>query len=225
MLLKAMAVSVVLLLSGCAMVPDNLAVPEGTTLVSYQGAVTGGSEVTGRTARWGGVIVGVENKPDKTFIEVVHFPLNHYGRPNTSEETIGRFKVKIDGFVDPIVFDEGRSATFLGNVAKPITGMVGEQPYMFPAVQARDYHLWRETTTYDVSTLYFNYGTGWYSPFYYGHPHWGPHPVFSRSHIRVIESRGFQPKLKQQKALKENRLKRLERRSERVKDGIKSEID
>ncbi|WP_218355287.1 Slp family lipoprotein [Alteromonas lipotrueiana] len=222
---RLMLISTLLFVSGCTMVPDNLAVPDGTALVTYQGAVTGGPQVTGRTARWGGVIAGVENKPEKTFIEIVHFPLNSYGRPNTSEETIGRFKVKIDGFVDPIVFEEGRSVTFLGSVDKPITGMVGEQPYTFPAVKARDYHLWRETSTYDVSTLYFNYNTGWYSPFYYRHSLWGPQFGFGTSRIRVIESRGFQPKLKQSNSVQKNRLKRPEARSEPVTGGIKPEIE
>ena len=197
MLLKVLFASAVLLLSGCAMVPDNLAVPDGTTLVSYQQSVTGGEEVTGRTARWGGVIVGVENKPKKTFVEVVHFPLNHYGRPNTSEETVGRFKVQIDGFVDPIVFEKGRAVTFVGNVVTPLAGMVGEQPYMYPSIKARDYHLWREVQTYDVSTLYFNYNTGWYSPFYYRRHPFGGGWGFGTSRIRVIESRGFTPRLPQ----------------------------
>lgn len=198
MILRILLLAGVLGLTGCALVPENLAVPEGTSLVSYQQAATGGQQNIGRTARWGGVIVGVQNKAKKTFVEVVHFPLNHYGRPNTSEQTVGRFKVQIDGFVDPIVFEEGRAVTFIGSVGKPIAGMVGEQPYMYPSLNARDYHFWREVQTYDVSTLYFNYNTGWYSPFYYRHyqpfgfgPGWG----FGTQRVRVIESRGFQPKL------------------------------
>lgn len=156
----------VFMFAGCAMVPDSLEVPEGTELVSYSTAVTSGASAQGQKARWGGIVVGVENKPNKTFIELAHFPLNHYGKPRSSGETSGRFKVQIDGFVDPIVFEEGRTATFLGTLVTPTTGMVGEQPYIYPTIAADDYHMWRDREVYDVNTFFFNYHTGWYSPFY-----------------------------------------------------------
>ena len=115
----------VFLFAGCTIVPDSIDVPEGTQLVSYSKAVTSGASAQGQKARWGGLIVGVENKPNQTLIELAHFPLNHYGKPGTNGETSGRFKVQIDGFVDPIVFEEGRSATFLGTITAPTAGMGG----------------------------------------------------------------------------------------------------
>ena len=163
----------VFMFSGCAMVPDTLEVPEGTELVSYSKAVTSGASLQGQKARWGGIVVGVENKPNKTFIELAHFPLNHYGKPRSSGETSGRFKVQIDGFVDPIVFEEGRTATFLGTLIAPTTGMVGEQPYIYPTIAADDYHMWRDREVYDVNTFFFNYHSGWYSPFYGLRGPWG----------------------------------------------------
>lgn len=184
----------VFLFSGCSIVPDSIDVPEGTQLVSYSKAVTSGANAQGQKARWGGLIVGVENKPDKTFIELAHFPLNHYGKPGTSGETSGRFKVQIDGFVDPIVFEEGRSATFLGTITAPTMGMVGEQPYIYPTIVADDYHMWRDRDVYHMDTFAFNNFTGWYSPFWGGmgpfyHPfgwrNWGwGHPGFN--HTRII---------------------------------------
>lgn len=206
MLVRIVLLVSVLFFSGCAMVPDSLEVPEGTELISYSTAVTSGTNAQGKKARWGGVIVGVENKPNKTFIEVVHFPLNSYGKPNTSEETIGRFKVQIDGFVDPIVFEKGRSATFLGTLLPPTSGMVGEQPYIYPTLLVDDYHMWRKRQVYDVTMYHFDYYSGWYSPFYYPGPwrypgftrmrvtRYGdspakarlPNPVSTRSHTRVV---------------------------------------
>lgn len=192
MLLRILGLLSVLTLTSCAIVPDAIEVEEGTQLVSYSRAVTTGNEMVGETARWGGIIVGVENKPQKTYVEIVHFPLNNYGKPNTSAETVGRFKAMIDGFVDPIVFEEGRTVTFVGNLIAPTSGMVGEQPYMYPTVQAVDYHLWRKETTYDVSGLYFNYRTGWYSPFFY--PYYRTGWGFYNSRVRVIQRGNAAPK-------------------------------
>ncbi|MEW9799132.1 Slp family lipoprotein [Alteromonas sp. CYL-A6] len=200
MKIKACIVGLVTLLSGCAIVPDSIDVPEGTELVSYSKAVTSGNASLGKPVRWGGVIAGVENKPQKTWIEVVHFPLNHYGKPLRSEETIGRFKVVIDGFVDPIAFEEGRLVTFIGTLGNPTAGMVGEQPYMYPTLQAQDYHMWRNQTVYDVSSFQFNYGLGWYSPFYHPYyfhpwgvgPGWGGWGGWGVTRVRVVE-RGNSP--------------------------------
>lgn len=161
--------------------------PEGTQLVSYSKAVTSGANAQGQKARWGGMIVGVENKPNKTFIELAHFPLNHYGKPSTNGETSGRFKVQIDGFVDPIVFEEGRAATFLGTVTAPTAGMVGEQPYIYPTIIADDYHMWRKQEVYDVNTYFFNYHTGWYSPFYRFNGPW-MYPHFNRTRVIRYEN-------------------------------------
>ena len=172
----------VMLFTGCTIVPESIEVPEGTQLISYSKAVTSGVNAQGQKARWGGMIVGVENKPNKTFIELAHFPLNHYGKPSTNGETSGRFKVQIDGFVDPIVFEEGRSATFLGTITAPTAGMVGEQPYIYPTIIAEDYHMWRKQEVYDVNTYFFNYHTGWYSPFYRFNGPW-MYPHFNRTRV------------------------------------------
>ena len=176
MLRSLFLLAAIALATGCSVVPDDIDVPDDTNLVSYNRAVTGGEAVIGQQARWGGIIAGVENKPQKTYVEVVNFPLNHYGRPNPSEETVGRFKVELDGFVDPINFKKGRLITFLGEVKKPIAGMVGEQPYMYPLLTGANFHLWRENSVNYVHPLFFDYRMGWYSPFYYGayRPYYSP---------------------------------------------------
>ena len=76
MILRMLLLVAVATLSGCSMFPDSLEVPKGTPLLSYENAVTSGSEAVGKKARWGGLIVGVENKPQQTLVEIVHFPLN-----------------------------------------------------------------------------------------------------------------------------------------------------
>lgn len=189
MLRKIFLLVAVVLATGCTIIPEDIRVPDDTNLVSYNKAVTGGDGVKGKMARWGGVIVGVENKENKTWVEVVNFPLNHYGRPNTFEETIGRFKVELDGFVDPINFEEGRSVTFIGAVERPVAGMVGEQPYMYPRIKCENFHMWRQDSLNYVHPMFFDYRMGWYSPFYYSfyRPYYSPYTFgvgFSRGYYR-----------------------------------------
>lgn len=167
MRIKVLNLLFVLLVSGCAIVPENIEVTNEDTLVSYSEAVVSSSSANGKPTRWGGAIVGVENKSDHTYIEIVHFPLNNYGKPMRYADTIGRFKVELEGFVDPILFEEGRLITFVGTLDTPMAGMVGEQPYLYPKVVASNYHMWRKEVDYDVNGLYLAYHGGWYSPFFY----------------------------------------------------------
>lgn len=172
MFYRALIIAAVLSLSGCAIVPDPIKVSDDESLVGYSKAVVAGEQVIGKQARWGGIITSVENKDNKTTIEMVYFPLNHYAKPITTEQTPGRFKAVINNFVDPIVFSEGRLATFVGTVSQPLAGMVGEQPYMFPALMVEDYHLWRNQQLYNTNSMFFDFYGGWYSPFY--PRYWGP---------------------------------------------------
>lgn len=172
MFYRALIIAAVLSLSGCAIVPDPIKVADDKALVGYSKAVVAGDGVIGQQARWGGIITSVENKDNKTTIEMVYFPLNHYAKPITTEQTPGRFKAVINNFVDPIMFAEGRLATFVGTVSQPLAGMVGEQPYMFPAILVEDYHLWRDQQLYNTNSVFFDFYGGWYSPFY--PRYWGP---------------------------------------------------
>lgn len=178
-----------LTLSACSTVPDTLQVADEAALVSYSEVVAQGEAVAEKPARWGGIIAGVENKDGKSLVEVVHFPLNSYGKPYISNESSGRFKVMMEGFLDPVVFESGRTITFTGQVDEPIMGMIGEQTYTFPTLAANSYHLWRKETTYNV-TSFVDYGvfpsrySHWYYPFGYNHHR----PGFINSRVRVVHS-------------------------------------
>lgn len=208
---RHIVILLVVMMTGCAVVPDTIKVPEGTELITYTQAVTESNAVMGKPARWGGLIVGVENKPDETYIELVHFPLSDNGKPDKKAQTVGRFKVLVEGFVDPVSFESGRLATFVGSLVEPTAGMVGEQPYLYPTLKADDYHMWRNRSTYDVSSMSMGPGWGWgggfFDPWYgpmwgigwgpawapawrlggWGAWGWGPGWGMSRTRMRVIE--------------------------------------
>jgi outer membrane lipoprotein len=91
----------------------------------------------GSMARWGGVIAQVENNAQASIIEVVHYPLKSDGRPNLRKASIGRFKVLIDGFIDPLVFKQERVVSVVGTIGEPIEGMVSEQVYIYTQASTR----------------------------------------------------------------------------------------
>ena len=123
---------------------------------------------TGRAVRWGGRILGVENRAKETRITVLALPLAADGEPLEGDVTRGRFIARFDGFLDPALFPQGRRLTVTGTVAGTETVPVGEYPYVHPLVDARDYHLWPEPEPYP------EYLDPWY-PWYPWYP-WAPCP-------------------------------------------------
>lgn len=142
-----------LALAGCSTVPDSVQVPESVNLVSYQQVAGSPDTNKDRIARWGGVVAHIENHTDSTLLEVVHFPLRSYGRPILHDESIGRFRVYVDGFLDPMVFEKGRMMTFAGQVIGTEEGVVGEHQYVFPTLHADGYHLWKDYDRVEVETI------------------------------------------------------------------------
>jgi outer membrane lipoprotein len=167
--------SVLLLALGvtaCVSIPESLQSP-ATNMVSYENAVMDNAP-TGTAARWGGVIASVENTPEQSIMEIVHYPLKANGRPNLRQASIGRFKAVVDGFIDPMVFKKDRVVSVLGSLAEPMQGMVGEQAYTYPSLQVSGYHLWEDVQDVDITTIhhdhFYRFGHG-YGFHYIGVPY------------------------------------------------------
>lgn len=187
MFLRLFALIGALFLAGCASYPDPVQLPPETPTVTYEQVATAPDKAKGEMAQWGGVVAGIHNLAEGTMVEMVFYPLRGYGRPLLGKESIGRFRVYVDGFLDPMVYQKGRSMTFLGAVEGLEEGAVGEQKYIFPTLKAKGYYLWEDIDRIDVTTLsvwpYTHYGS-WYGQRY--HPGWYSRPFHTQHHtIRV----------------------------------------
>ncbi|WP_371192874.1 Slp family lipoprotein [Glaciecola sp. SC05] len=183
-----------LLLSGCASVPEQIKIPENAVLVPFNQIINNPEAVSaiGEKARWGGRIVSVQNKQKVSEIEVIFFPEASNGKPKTGEESPGRFKAVVPGFVDPLVFEKDRLITIVGEVATSETGIIGEQNYTYPTLSAVGYFMWQQTSDVQVQNI-------GYDPFLFGMPFhnrgWSTwynpwHSGFHSSRVRVIRNNG-----------------------------------
>ena len=187
MLNRAFMLLVALWLTGCSTIPEQLEVADGTNLLSYQDAASKSDQVLGHTVRWGGVIANIKNMPEMTMLEMVYFPLRAYGRPVAGDESIGRFRVFVSGFMDPMVYKVGRSLTFTGQFTGLQEGLVGEHKYVFPTVQSTAYHLWQEIQRVDISGVHIWPYDFWHHGYGFGRPY------RSRIIIRGSSSKNYAP--------------------------------
>lgn len=148
--------------SGCKTLPENLQVDQNAELISYSQVMAQPEQQKGKIALWGGVIASVENKTDATVIEVTYLPLSNNGRPRNTDDSLGRFRVYVKGFLDPMVYGVGREFSVVGQLGGIENGAVGEQAYSFPVVYADDFYLWKEkSTTVTHVDVWPRYGAYW----------------------------------------------------------------
>ena len=139
-----------LVLTGCAtsgrtaLQPAEASSSEGPlniTTVRQEPAAHELSEVA-----WGGVVAGIENRQDATWIEVIERPLNRKGQPDTTSRSGGRFLAVVPEFLDPADYRTGLAITVVGNIQGTDTRPIGEASYDYTKVSVVEHQLWLPST-------------------------------------------------------------------------------
>ncbi len=107
---------------------------------------------------WGGRVVGVENLPDGTQLEVVGYPLRSNQIPNTGKAGAGRFIVFTTEFLEPVDFHEGRVVTVGGRLDRIETGKTGSVEYIYPVLVAERIQLWPVHLVNRSPRFHFGFG-------------------------------------------------------------------
>lgn len=124
-------------------------------------AVANIENAEGRRVAWGGTIVNTRNLKDVTEIEVLGYPLDSSGRPQTDGAAQHRFLIEREGYLESADYRSGRSVTAVGRVGGTRRGLVGEAPYVYPVVRADALYLWPIGQEYRRSpNIHFGIGVG-----------------------------------------------------------------
>lgn len=155
------------LLAGCSSLPQAIRVDKETPLPSYADVRKTPANYTGKTLVVGGLIVTVSNEADHSVIEMLQLPLNSNGRPGTdTSKSAGRFKVRIDAFLDPEIYSNGRYLSVRAQVTGTEDGSIGKHPYEYLILHADGYYLWPDQAD-EVQVRYYMDNT-----------HYVPYPVY-----------------------------------------------
>jgi len=127
---------------------------------------------TGKTVRWGGLLVSIDNKSDHSIVEIVEKPLTRHGVPKITQKTGGRFFAKSSEFLEPENFKPGRYITINGQLSDYKAGKIGDYNYNYPIVEISEYKIWPVNNT---RRHYYPYHS-----FYYHDPFWGFYPYSFR---------------------------------------------
>ena len=140
--LGALAVLVTLGLAGCASPPFPQALNINTKL-SPQDVLAHPRATRGARVRWGGMVIAYNVGPVRSTLTILAYPLNNHGRPLLQRRPWGRFQAVASGYLDPILFAQGRLITVVGIVSGTRTGLVGQAQYVYPRLRILASHLWQ----------------------------------------------------------------------------------
>ena len=127
------------LLAGCVTQPAPLQ-GEYLPVLPRQAAA---ADHAGTLVRWGGRVIEVDPRSDRTCFTMLGSPLDGHGRPyGGNDGSSGRFLACRAGFYDPAVFTTDREVTFTGRIAGHEDVRIGEYDYRMPRIDAEVVYLW-----------------------------------------------------------------------------------
>lgn len=159
-----------LLLNACSSLPPAIRNPPLYD-ISYTQAIQKIASYKDAPVRWGGVIIDVENEQNFSLVQVLSYPLDSEGEPETDQQAEGRFLIKSPEFLDPAVYTKDTKITVAGTLGGDMERTIGKKVVRLPLVSASTIYLW---PVYVYSPYYYDsFGYG-YDPFYGGYPYyWG----------------------------------------------------
>ena len=130
-----------LVLSGCVSVPDAIKGSSPTPQQDLVRVMNAPELYVGQEARFGGKVIGMDNRQGQTRLEIASVPLDSGARPVLGEASRGRIYADVNGFLDPVDF-RNQYVTVVGTISGVEQGKVGETPYKFMVMKVSGYKRW-----------------------------------------------------------------------------------
>ncbi|MEW8507499.1 MAG: Slp family lipoprotein [Candidatus Thiodiazotropha sp.] len=143
------------LLQACSSQP---VVPAADRTVTPEQAASSQPAPTDTPLQWGGLITESQNLRQSTEVQILAFPLNEDGRPETESASIGRFIARLPGYLELEEYAVGRRVTATGRFSAVREGMVAESRYSFPVLVCDELTLWPEVGPQRKPRIHFGFG-------------------------------------------------------------------
>lgn len=156
MLLKTLFYLLFVLLLSCASSPE-FDTSNVDRLLTPKKVVNNIDAALGKTVIWGGTILEVRNLPKETQIEVLAYPLSSSHQPQADKPALGRFIIVHKDYLEPTNFSQGKSLSVLAQITGTRKATIGESPYTYVVVRAKQLHLWSAS---NQTQTFFHFGIG-----------------------------------------------------------------
>lgn len=139
--MKFYLILISLLLGACSTLPPAFKDPHITN-ISYAEVNADIKSYKKTLVRWGGVIVDVKSDENFSWMEVIFYPLDYYGRPKINKPSEGRFVIKSPEFLDPKNYAKNREIIAVGIIEGKTEHTDSHMSSSLPLIKATAIHLW-----------------------------------------------------------------------------------
>lgn len=130
----AMALGMLLVLSACAGGISQQARSQVTYTGSFNDVLENPLGFRGQTVIWGGRVIEIQNQGGGTEIVALQLELDSKYRPADSDKSQGRFLIRSDQFMDPVIYPPGSLITVVGRLQGAENRLIGEMDYQYPVI-------------------------------------------------------------------------------------------
>jgi outer membrane lipoprotein len=147
------------LLAACtpALSKDSLKMADPA--LTFRALVKDPESYRGKNILVGGQILATDTRDGESWVEVLQKPLDWQHRPKDTDQSYGRFLVRIPGFADPAIYSPGKKISLLGEVEGKKVQRLREMDYVYPVLFPREHYLWK-TPAEGGSQFHFGIGVG-----------------------------------------------------------------
>jgi outer membrane lipoprotein len=171
--MRILTLLVILVLTACGPAKPTIHAKSNND-ISYEQVVQNVEIYQGQIVRWGGMIGQVANYENFSELTIVQFPLTRHGVPISTEPSAGRFIVRSEHFLDPLIYSPDKLVTIIGTVMTLQLQKVDQKMLALPLIAVDDSHVWPQNNPASSRTYnpkhdapflgYGYYGTGTYAP-------------------------------------------------------------
>jgi outer membrane lipoprotein len=158
-----------LLFCACAPFPRQL-MKEIDPSIEFRDLLKDPDAYIGKKILLGGLIIDIQNRKEETLLQVLQTDLDFEKRPIHLDQSLGRFCIRVSGFLDPAIYRKGREVTVIGEVVGKEISPIGEVPYTYPVIRAIQIRLWEKRRSAPPPYPEWFWGWGPYPYRWY----WGP---------------------------------------------------
>ncbi len=142
---------VITVLAGCAHVVSEEARQAADTSPDLSLVFKNPMDYIGASVVLGGNVVSAVNEQDGTYVEVIQKPLDYRGRPKNTDQSLGRFLVFHEGYLETAVFSKAENVTVAGEVMGSRQGQLGEMEYPYLLIKSKEIHALKPGTGFPIS--------------------------------------------------------------------------
>ena len=155
-----LAGGIAVIVMACAAGISNQARSQVTFNQGFDQFRSDAGDLIGETVMFGGRIIEIHNRDGVSELTVLQLPLDRRQRPRAGDQSMGRFLLVTDQFLDPVLYTNGVLVTAVGRLTAVESRQIDQMAYAYPKIEATEIKRWAPDELWGGPRIRFGVGVG-----------------------------------------------------------------